>query len=496
MNDNINQLSQNNKNIPKILKNDDDNHNKVIDNNCKNDIYKVCETNPVSNDRVIQGILPFLFTLGMIPMNFSQDPYVYSDKVFHPLSFFYNQMNVGFSKNKSYLESPSPTYIDYNEISIIPNLSKNQLLHGMTIDNKLGLILIDANISNKFKGLVGNMMYSFFSSSFNKKSISLPVKVFEPKSTLQSITEFMSFGPVFLINASKETNSIEKLKNVICYAVSGLYTCSKKLKPFKPLLGETFEALFNDNTSIYCEQISHYPSIIRFYVRDITNLYTVSGYYELNSKSKSMGNNLVVYHKGPNIIDFQGKYKVIYNMPKIKLLNCLSDSKRSSIWKSIIVFADVKSNLKAIIRFGKNKNMINNFEGFIIHFNYPHNYKFNIDEEIKQAKQLFKEAKNLKILCEINGNWLENLKFDNRIYWNIDKYMPSWICPSQKILPSDGRFREDIIWLFRSFSTSIEIEKKKYEDYSQKWKNLIETIQRNDRELRKKKKEKDKKDYA
>ena len=146
LNDNINQLSQNNKNIPKLLKNDDDNHKKVIDNNCKNDIYKVCETNPVSNDRVIQGILPFLFTLGMIPMNFSQDPYVYSDKMFHPLSFFYNQMNVGFSKNKTYLESPSPTYIDYNEISIIPNLSKNQLLHGMTIDNKLGLILIDVNM--------------------------------------------------------------------------------------------------------------------------------------------------------------------------------------------------------------------------------------------------------------------------------------------------------------------------------------------------------------
>ena len=423
----------------------------------------------------------------MIPMNINQDPYVYSDKLFHPVSFLNNQKNIGYAKSKPFLESPSPTFIDYNEICLRPDLSKNGILQGMSIDNKFGLILTDINISKKYKGLVGDMMSSVFSSIFTKKPISLPVKIFEPKSNLQRMTEYWSFAPIFLTLASNERDNIEKLKYVICYSVAGLYTCSKQLKPFNPLLGETFEGLFDDSTSVYCEQVSHYPTVTRFYVRDKDNLYTLSGFYELSSKPKSMGGKLIVSQKGPNRVDFPGNNHIIYNMPKLKLLNCRSETKRSNIWKSIMVFADVKNNLKAIVRFGKNEEMVNNFDGYIIKFDYPNNYKFNIDEEITLAKKVFKDAKHSNKICKIHGNWLENLYFDNKVYWKIDTHVPSWVRPSQNILPSDGRFREDIIWLFRSFSSKDDAERKKYEDYAQSWKFLIEMIQRRDRETRKKK---------
>jgi hypothetical protein len=151
-----------------------------------------------------------------------------------------------------------------------------------------------------------------------------------------------------------------------------------------------------------------------------------------------------------------------------------------------MVFTDVKNNLKAVIRFGKNEDLINNFEGSIIDFTYPKNYKFHIDDEVSQAKKIFKDTKIHK-LSKIHGNWLEHCSFDGKDYWHIDKHIPSWVCPSNSILPSDGRFREDLIWLFRSFGAGDDAERKKYEDYSQNWKFLIESIQRKDREVRKKK---------
>jgi len=455
-----------------------------VDNNYIETVHQI---NSAKNFKTLLGILPSLYLIGSFPSIQTENPFIFSDKVFHPVSFLNNQLHTGFSKGNNTLESPSPTFVEYNLICLKPDLSKHGILRGMTIDDKLGLILVDPHLSNRFKGVVGDMMSSMFSKIFTRKPVSLPVKIFEPKSTLQRITEYWSFAPMFLPLASKEADSIEKLKYVICFAIAGLYPSSKQLKPFNPLLGETFEGYFDDNSSVYCEHISHYPSVTRFLIQDVNKKYSVSGYYEYNSKAKSMGGKLSFSQKGPNRVDFNGNNLILYNMPKLKLLNCRSDTNRSNIWKGIMVFVDVKNNTKAIIRFGNNQERINNLEGYIITHTFPKNYKYNIDEEIIIAKKLFKDSKSLQKLCRIHGNWLDNISFDNKIYWNINTYSPSWVCPSQNILPSDGRFREDIIWLFRSLSATEEVERKKYEEFSQNWKHLIETIQRKDRELRKKK---------
>lgn len=452
-----------------------------------NYIETVHQINSAKNFKSLSGILPYLYLLGSFPCIQTQDPYIYSDKVFHPVSFLANQNHTGFSNGKDLLNSPSPTFLEYNLICLKPDLSKQGILNGMITDDRLGLILVDPHLSNRFKGVVGDMMTSVFSSIFTRKPVSLPVKIFEPKSTLQRITEYWSFAPMFISTASKTVDVTEKLKYVVCFAVAGLYPSSKQLKPFNPLLGETFEGFFEDNSSIYCEHISHYPSVTRFLIDDVNKKYRISGYYEYNSKAKSMGGKLSFSQKGPNRVDFIGDNHIIFNMPKLKLLNCRSDTKRSNIWKSVMVFVDIKNNLKAIIRFGNNQERVNNFEGYIINHIFPKNYKFDIDEEIKLTKKLFKDTKSLQKICRIHGNWLENLTFDNKTYWNINTHSPSWVCPSLSILPSDGRFREDIIWLFRSLSALEESEKKKYEEFSQSWKHSIETIQRRDRDLRKKK---------
>ena len=69
--------------------------------------------------------------------------------------------------------------------------------------------------------------------------ISLPIKIFEPTSTLQRIADLWTFAPIYLKKAAKEEDHLERLKLVITFTISSIYLCCSQLKPFNPLLGET-----------------------------------------------------------------------------------------------------------------------------------------------------------------------------------------------------------------------------------------------------------------
>jgi hypothetical protein len=53
------------------------------------------------------------------------------------------------------------------------------------------------------------------------------------------------------------------------------------------LLGETYQAYFNEGTRIYCEHISHHPPIALFMMEDSEGLYEFSGNYEFKAKISS-----------------------------------------------------------------------------------------------------------------------------------------------------------------------------------------------------------------
>ena len=56
--------------------------------------------------------------------------------------------------------------------------------------------------------------------------------------------------------------------------------------------------------------------------------------------------------------------------------------------------------------------------------------------------------------------------------------------PVKNCIPSDGRFREDLIWLYRSFNADNDEEKKIYLDISQEWKVMMEEFNRWERRRR------------
>jgi len=86
---------------------------------------------------------------------------------------------------------------------------------------------------------------------------------------------------------------------------------------------------------------------------------------------------------------------------------------------------------------------------------------------------------------EIKGSWITELIIGNKQYWDIRAQIPEFIKPTKTCLPSDGRFREDLCWLYKSFYNSKnEYERQVYEDISQSWKVLMEDHNRWERRRR------------
>lgn len=56
--------------------------------------------------------------------------------------------------------------------------------------------------------------------------ISMPIKIFEPRSSIQRIVDFWSQAPNFLSLAAETKNPIERLKWVVTFGLSGIYLCT------------------------------------------------------------------------------------------------------------------------------------------------------------------------------------------------------------------------------------------------------------------------------
>lgn len=57
--------------------------------------------------------------------------------------------------------------------------------------------------------------------------ISLPIRIFEPRSLLERICDWYGFAPIYLKRAGQTNDKVERLKLVITFAMSGLYCAIK-----------------------------------------------------------------------------------------------------------------------------------------------------------------------------------------------------------------------------------------------------------------------------
>jgi hypothetical protein len=82
-------------------------------------------------------------------------------------------------------------------------------------------------------------------------------------------------------------------------------------------------------------------------------------------------------------------------------------------------------------------------------------------------------------ICDIEGNWLTHLVVDKQQLWNVDSYKVTRPIAQTvsntgvEVLPSDWRYREDLIWLKYGFM-----------NIAASWKVKLEVQQRKDRKER------------
>jgi hypothetical protein len=194
----------------------------------------------------------------------------------------------------------------------------------------------------------------------NIVAISLPVRIFEPQSTITRITEIWGAGPIYLNKAKKTNDPIERMKLVITYAVAGLHMNIKQLKPFNPILGETYEGFWPDGTQIYIEHMSHHPPISRFLLMSENN-WRFYGYYEYVAKLKGFTGNVIGgCFKGPNIVDFGNNDTITFNLPNQNITG-LMYGKRIIEWDGRMDFCDIKNNIHASLVFTESPSFFQKF---------------------------------------------------------------------------------------------------------------------------------------
>lgn len=401
------------------------------------------------------------------------DPNIYSMKNgIMPFSY----MRYTNIEDKYLPKMPPPTYLSYDVLSEKKSYAKEDVFRGLEILKTGELKLVDKEILNNQKGIVTEVLKRLAQSIAEGRGVigvSLPVRIFEPRSLLERICDWWTFIPNYVLPVAQQTfPPIDRMKAVISFAIGGLYISAKQVKPFNPLLGETFQATFpNHGISIDIEHTSHHPPIANFLVEHKD--FRFSGRYNFYANLET--NQLILLQEGPNNVDFKDtKDRITFYWAPLKASGMLWGD-RTCKYNKYLHFEDKRNRIKAVVKLHearekKPKPTVDSFYGKI--------YKYNPEiSEGRTKKKLDEINKNFEDLteeiCEIQGSYLKNLIIGDKEYWNIDKDIPTDYTPVKDPLCSDSRFREDLIWV-----------KRKNFKFAEEWKLKTEQRQREEKKLR------------
>ena len=420
----------------------------------------------------------------------NSNPYIYTFncRKMHPFCFFHGTKYPQLIKKNGEMKLPEGKIVNSTEWAKEPDYSLKGIYKGIKIDDKLGLVIVDPTVKKKYSGLVANIIFQLLKIPFGHH-MSLQVKMFEPKCLQERASNIFSFANKYLIKASnKLISTYERFKIIITFIFSGLYIPAQQLKPFNPFIGETFEGELPNGAKFYVEQACHKPLCARYYMF-YENIYKVYGYFNFDVRSEGLGSVMYVCDQGPMFVEFpQINEKLVGHIPEIKIVNARSEEGRANLYHGNLSVIDAKNNLRAIIQFDKNKKIFHEVKGCIYKFNYPSNYKYDYKKEWEFGNKFKMDEIYGKdeFLETVEGSWINKLIIGNKLYWDIKDQIPEFIKPVKNCLPSDGRYREDLLWLYRSFyCAKNEEERLMYENMSQKWKIMMEEFNRWERKRRK-----------
>ena len=274
-----------------------------------------------------------------------------------------------------------------------------------------------------------------------------------------------------MTKAAFSNDKIERLKWVTVYLMSFLHFSVIQIKPFNPIIGETFQCRIG-TVDYYIEQTVNHPITLNIYGKEINGEFIIYGH--LITDASVYLNSLYTSRLGKCYIKFKDGTLFRVIMPPITLKGLsLGDRLFNFIDKGLVL--DLTNNLCSYITM--NPEELGFFESFFkSKKSFPDYFRGNIveikDVTIDENGGNHILKKNAKTYGNIEGEWTSFISFDGVEYWN-NNMKTLKLFSHEFTLPSDGRFRPDLINLIEGNEDQSQIEKEK-----------LEVRQRQDRKLR------------
>ena len=126
---------------------------------------------------------------------------------------------------------------------------------------KSGLLYINEEGKNIGYKAIKYLIAKFTKNIMESKkilNISLPVFMFDKRTLQMGFAHEQKLAPIFLSKAAYSSDKIERLKWVTTYLMSSLHFSVIQIKPFNPIIGETFQCRIG-NIDLYIEQTVNHP---------------------------------------------------------------------------------------------------------------------------------------------------------------------------------------------------------------------------------------------
>jgi len=301
--------------------------------------------------------------------------------------------------------------------------------------------------------LIKQIGKKILTGDFNLTTVSFPIKCMLPWTILQTLARSYFQYPIYFNIASKQVDPLERFKLVVVATLSGFHKSSHFLKPMNPILGETYNMVYEDGSKIYLDQTSHHPPVSHFYMVGPKNNYKYHG-FALFAAGAGI-NSVSVKNKGKRTVEFADGQSITWNYCEESFNNTFFGTIRQES-TGTITFKDQKNGFELALKLDSVKKK-------------PSDY---FQAEIK--------LKNISV-SKVYGSFCGFIEFNGIRYWDIRENFDVSLIEPQKQLPSSALYRED-----RMF-----IEKNNVEE-GQKAKERLEELQRHDKKLRQKQSEKKK----
>ena len=408
----------------------------------------------------------------------------------------YNQKS--FESNVDYKSN-----IVLNEKSINPEVMKSEILKSeekknpyifefpyenewwidyMTSPEKPGLLYKNEEAKKKIYKTAKYLVTKMGKNILTGKSIlnvSFPVFIFDKRTLHQAFCHEQRLAPYYLTRAAYCPDVLERLKWVTVHLISFLHLTTTQVKPFNPLIGETFQCRIG-NLRLYLEHTVNHPITANFYGIDDDRTYEMFGYQITDASvtpTTCMASRLGLYYI---------RYIKDNTLFRVRIPDALvrgtTIGDRMFSYENKCLVLDVTNKLCSYIEmnpqpkegggflglgsfFKKRQNFPDYFIGHIVNSKYV-----QVDENGSNHTLL----KGYHSICKISGEWTNNIKFDDVEYWGIhDDPLLTMFHDENLMLPSDGSLRTDLQCFIKG-----------NEDASQKEKERLEVRQREDRKLR------------